>query len=201
MKSLIAALVAICMLAVPVLATPVPQGTTISALLNAAGQTQYTEMTMIGGTNWQKVGDIYTGGWYIDENQGHIMPTATIFETFSNIGTLTLTKTVYTPGEWNLQESKLASGTGLTMIGKELLWDTNTRSVDANGNLEYPTDLYATINFAKQDGTFTDFENLHNIADKPLAQTWNSFVKTISTDNPYNFFQCVSVNMGPCGQA
>ena len=185
------------LLSIVLMAGMVAASTTITTNFGAAGTTSYNEYSMIGGSNWQQVGDVSTGGWYISTPA--TMPTATISYVVTNTGMISFGKTLYTPGDWNLKETSVVTGTGATTLGKEVTWDTNTRSTLPNGLLAYPTDLYVAIGFSTPH--FVDNEGFHTIANQPLGQTWYGFIKSISTNDAFNYGQCVSVNMGSCSPA
>lgn len=171
--------------------------TEIWARIQATGNTMYSEQTLAGGINWQRQEDIYTGGWYVDTP-----PTRYdlgTYEAINNQGTFSLEKylNAETRGEgsaWDIQEYKHISGSGETTINKEVQWTTNTKSVGADGLLEYPTVMKLDVQFTTPAPLY-DYESMNSIANIPPAQIWNTFDKTIITNEPFNFVQRIGKNM------
>jgi len=187
MKAILAALVALVMLAAPVMAS-----TQIWAELTTTGNTNYLEYTTHGGTNWQRVGDTEQGNWYVDTPS--TVPHLWVTEGFTNVGSIHMDKYVNAPAEWNLQEYKSIMGSGDTTINKEVLWTTNTRSVDENGLLGHPTQMKIDVTFATPV-PFYDYESVNAITNIPPAQTLQYFGKTIITNDMFQFTQRIGDNM------
>ena len=209
MKSLIAALVAICLLASPVLAW-----SNVRMKYFGSGTSYINEFSDIWGPDWSE------GAATTDPSDYNYPPTdvqtAFIHEVVINVGDIYVAKEVRSTGPWELQEDKIAQGDGFTNIRKDVVWWTEDKKVcdDVNGcydwqqnyveygKLFYPTK--ANIYTAFSTEFFNDVEEIHNVANMPPADddstTYpqnglvNSLSKGWTTNDPFMFQESVGIN-------
>lgn len=202
MKSLIAILIAISLLAAPVLAS-----TDITTYMYSSGSSSFNEYSTISGLDWPG-----SEGWEV---------TAIIQNSFTNTGTIGMNKEIYSPATWQMQESMLMSGSGATTINKAVYWWTESSSLGYNqwvtvdvlpgftlpynvaivGHsdwLSFPTVANIYTNF--QTNAVTDIEEVHNTAYLNVPGNTGEFsagqfIKNINTNDVFHFNEGVGINM------
>jgi hypothetical protein len=210
MKSLIAALVTICLLAAPVLAW-----SNVRMEYHGTGTSYLNEYSDIWGSDWSEGAATTDPSDYNPNGPTDVM-TAFIHEVVINVGNIDMAKEVRSTGAWELNEDKQASGTGFTNIRKDVVWWTEDKKVcdDENGcydyennyveygKLFYPTE--ANIYTAFSTEFFSDVEEIHNVANNPpandISATYpqvglvNSLSKGWTTNDPFLFTESVGIN-------
>jgi hypothetical protein len=201
MKSLITALVAICLLASPVLAW-----SNIRMTYAGTGTSYMNELATIGGLDWSE-------GAGTNSPCDYVYPpvpqdTAYIHEVIINVGGISVAKEVRSTGAWELQEDKEVQGYGFTNIRKDVVWWTEDKK-EIDGTLIYPTETniyaeyaeWAPIPSGGMYPVFTDEVEFHNVADQPPAedyydQTYNthSFSVGYTTNSDFTFMESVGIN-------
>jgi hypothetical protein len=171
MKAILSALMAICLIATPVLAW-----SNIRTYYSASGFSYLNEYTSIAG---------------YDYSEQSIKDTAFVHEVVINNGDITLGSEIRTTGAWELQEDKQIQGDGFTNIRKDVVWWTEDPT-ENNGELIYPTK--ANIYTLFQTETFTDATEIHSIANQPPAETENVFSRGWTTNEAFQFTESVGIN-------
>jgi len=180
-----------------------------------AGRTDFSEVAVIGGPNWQKD---YGGvpGWHIHDPVD--ITTAYIVESITNReGWISIDKTKTSKGDWHLLETKEVWGFGNTTLGKDVAWWTNTQrgapedrtwveitvnftSFDSpNPNTRNPVTTVYDYVFAKDGGEpivgvpfcYPAYNELYGDDGEFMA---NWFDSEISTDEFFHYFQSVEIN-------
>jgi len=170
----------------------------------ASGTTDFVEVMVEGGLNWQNPGT----GWVLANPTD--VATGYIKERIQNTGNLDVFKQFENPFDWKLMEHKEVSGTGTTTIGKEIGWWSNTQGGDATrvqADLEFkvPLDavhitdgLVSTDTRGAQPGlsTFPTVDQLYTLCTytPPAASGINTYKWVGTTNNPYTFEENVFIN-------
>ena len=184
MKNLIAFLVAISLLVAPVTAIVTPPSTTITTYMSANGNSQFNEYSAISGYDWSEV------SW---------QTTAIIQNSFTNIGTIAMNKEVYSPDTWQMQESMILEGSGVTTINKDVFWWTEDSTLENPTTMKWPTVANIYTNF--QTNSVLDVEEVHNTANlnvpgtNPGEFSAGAFLKTINTNDIFHFNEGVGIGM------
>jgi len=180
MNKIIAAIVGLL-----VLATPAFAWSNVRSVLYASGETEINNLATIWGYDYSEP------GWEM---------TAFIHEGVKNDGTLYFNNEITSPGEWEMVEEKIMSGTGDTKWKKEVAWWTEDSTIKY-GEMKWPTEANIFVGFYTQ--TFTDEEEIHNVANLPIEGTGdqegefshNYFLKVWDTDDNFNFEEGVGINL------
>jgi len=180
MKRILSALVALVLLASPVLAF-----TDIDVQLYSQGTTNYAQFATVGG---------------YDSTEHSNQMTASVLEEIYNKGTLVLSKSIDNPSAWNMVESQAVSGSGSTSIEKLVVWWTEDSSLDCYGNMKWPTVANIYTEFVTLNPPFVEKIEIHNTAnlnvEDPAGQfSTSSFVWDTYTTNDFSFVESVGINL------
>ena len=168
------------------------------------GTTDFVEVMVEGGLNWQNPGS----GWSIANPPD--VATGYIRERIQNDATLDVEKHFANPFDWKVTETKTVSGTGSTTIGKEIGWWSNSVGGDATrvqAGLEFkvPLDVVhitdgviSTDTRGAQPGlsTFPIVDKTYGLCSytPPAASGINTYSWTGITNNPFTFTEEVFIN-------
>jgi len=179
MKRILSALVALVLLATPVLAY-----TDIKMYLNANGETSLNELVTVSG---------------YDSTERSYQVTAYVQEGVENDESLFVVKQVVNPDPWELVEAKYMSGSGVTEIVKDVGWWTEDSRLDCcSGLMRWPTVANIFVGFYTD--TMTDKEEIHNTANLPVETnlgeySGSRFLKNIHTDDDFTYEEGVGINL------
>ncbi|MFC2162140.1 hypothetical protein ACFLRF_00530 [Candidatus Altiarchaeota archaeon] len=163
---------------------------------NMAGETKYTSMATIAGTDW---------------SEGQTMQvTGGVQDCFSNIGGIQIANQIYTPGEWEMVQQTAAQGTGVTEISKLVevwtedmtLWENGAdpwRNPDGvAGEYAYPTHAWIDVQFETpsfKDTQAAEFFQTQVLGTDDGESAHAIFNKLINTDDKFKFGEQVGIGL------
>lgn len=169
---------------------------------NTGGKTKYSQTSMVRGMDWSE-GQTWQVTGYIDE-------------CIDNDGSILIGAQVYNPAPWVMQEAKYVTGSGDTLIEKEVaVWTEDTTLWEnaqdpwrnpngAPGELAYPTEAWIDTMF--NTAALHDVESVYFLMDTPDAAhgpgligsnnpNIGVFQKGILTDDPFIYEELVGIGI------